>query len=305
PEIESIAIADRDVTYINNRNSGSLKWEGKPEDQSVIVSQLRADEDLTSVFDLKMDRGRWFSQDNIGDKNNIIVNETAVKTLGIPEPVIGLWSSFQGREGQIIGVVKDFHFDDFHQSIAPLVIWYNGGRGPIILAKLQAGKLAQTLIRIEQKFEQSFPGKPFEYSFLDDTFLQMHQADMKARTLLQIFTGIIVFISCLGLLALTIFDAQRRQKEMAIRKVLGANLLKVIQQLAKNYMIYIGMAFMLAIPIAFYFLQKWLENFAYHIEVSIWMFLIPGLTIFSIAMLTMGYHIVKVARTNPVNSLRQ
>ncbi|WP_422081567.1 ABC transporter permease [Ulvibacterium sp.] len=305
PEIESIAIADRDVTHINNRNSGTLKWKGKPEDQSVIVSQLRADEDFTSVFDLKMDRGRWFSRDNIGDKNNIIVNETAVKTLGIPEPVIGLWSSFQGREGQIIGVVKDFHFDDFHQSIEPLVIWHNGGRGPIIMARLQASQLSQALFRIEEKFEHFFPGKPFEYSFLDDTFLKMHQADIKAKTLLQIFTGIIVFISCLGLLALTMFDAQRRQKEMAIRKVLGANLVKVIEQLTKNYVIYIGLAFMLAIPTAFYFLQKWLENFAYHIEMSIWMFLIPGLAIFSIAMLTMGYHIVKVARTNPVNSLRQ
>ena len=303
--IESIAIADRDVTNVNNRNSGTLKWEGKPVDQSVIVSQLRADEDLISVFDLKLDRGRWFLPENTGDKNNIIVNETAVKTLGIPEPVVGRWSSFQGREGQIIGVVKDFHFDDFHQSIEPLVIWHNGGRGPVILAKLQAGELAQTLVRMEQKFKRFFPDKPFEYVFLDDTFLQMHQADIKASALLQIFTGIIVFISCLGLLALTVFDVQRRQREMAIRKVLGAGMAHVVEQLVKNYVTYFSMSFTLAIPIAFYFLQKWLENFAYHVEISVWMFLIPGLIVFSIAMFTMSYHSVKVALTNPVNSLRQ
>lgn len=305
PEIESIAMADRDVTNINNRNSGSLNWEGKPEDQSVIVSQLRADENLISVFDLKMDRGRWFLSNNISDKNNIIVNESAVKTLGIPEPVIGRWSKFQGREGQIIGVVKDFHFDDFHQSIEPLVIWHNGGRSSIILARLQASKLSKTLILIEQKFKELFPDKPFEYSFLDDAFLQMHQADFKASVLLQILTGIIVFISCLGLLALTVFDAQRRQREIAIRKVLGAGMVIVIEQLTKNYVIYIGISFLLAIPIAFYFLQKWFENFVYHIELSIWIFLLPGLIVFSIAMLTMSYHSVKAALTNPVNTLRQ
>ncbi|MEM9141885.1 MAG: FtsX-like permease family protein [Bacteroidota bacterium] len=302
--IRSLAIADRDITKVDNRNSGSLDWEGKPEDQSVIVSQLRANADLVSVFDLKMEQGRWFLPGNLGDKNNIIVNETAIKTLGIPEPVVGRWSSFQDREGQIVGVVKDFHFDDFHQSIEPLVIWHNGGRGPILLAKLQAGQRAAALLQIQQKFERFFPDKPFEYSFLDDTFLEMHQADMKAGALLQIFTGILIFISCLGLLALTVHDVQRRQREMAIRKVLGASMVKVVQELARNYMTYIGIAFVLAVPIAFYFLKKWLENFAYHMEISFWLFLVPGLIVFSIAMLTMGGHSVKAALMPPVKTLR-
>ncbi|MCB0629908.1 MAG: ABC transporter permease [Lewinella sp.] len=305
PEIESIAITDGNVTNIDNRNSGTLKWEGKPEDQSVIVSQLRADEDLISVFDLQLKGGRWFSSDNSSDRNNIIVNESAVKRLGIPEPVVGRWSSFQGREGQIIGVVKDFIFTDFHQSIEPLVIWHHGGRGSIIQAKLEPGGLNETLSRVEHKFKQFFPNKPFEYTFLDQDFQQMHLADIKASVLLRIFTGIIIFVSCLGLLGLTIFDAQKRRKEIAIRKVLGANVLNILEQLSRHYLLLVGMAFLLAVPVAMYFIRRWLENFAYHINVSMWIFLIPGVLVVLIAVMTMSFHSLKAAIVNPIHALRQ
>ncbi|MEM6631587.1 MAG: FtsX-like permease family protein [Bacteroidota bacterium] len=305
PEIESIAITDRNMANINNRNSGSLDWEGKPEDQSVIVSQLRADEDLITVFDLKLKKGRWFSLENTHDRNNIIVNESAVKILGIPEPVVGRWSSFQGREGQIIGVVKDFIFADFRQSIEPLVIWHNGGRGPIILAKLQPDNINQTLAQVEEKFKQFFQDKPFEYTFLDQTFQQLHQEELKAGVLLRIFTGIIIFISCLGLLGLTLFEAQKRRKEIAIRKVLGANVLNILEQLSKHYLVLVGMAFLFAVPIAMYFIQRWLDNFAFHIEVSIWIFILPGVLACLIAIATMSIHSLKAAIVNPIHALRQ
>lgn len=305
PEIESIAIADGTVADISNRNSGALSWEGKPENQSVIVAQLRANEDLIAVFDFKMAEGRWFSADNSTDRNNIIINETAIKEFNIPEPVIGRQSRFQGREGQIIGVVKDFIFSDFHQAIEPLVIWHNQGRDHTILAKLQADNINQTLTQIESEFKQFFPDKPFEYTFLDDTFQQMHQADIKASFLLRIFTGIIIFISCLGLLGLTIFDAQRRSKEIAIRKVLGASVLNILEQLSKRYIILVGLAFLIAVPIAAYFIQRWLENFAYHIDLSYWVFIIPGIAAILISVAVMSFHSLKAALTNPVKALRQ
>ena len=303
--VESVAMADGTVADISNRNSGSLSWEGKPEDQSVIVAQLRTNEDLISVFDLKMARGRWFSPENSHDRNNIIINETAIKEFNIPEPVIGRWSRYQGREGQIIGVVKDFIFGDFHHASEPLVVWHNQGRGRLILARLQANNADGVLKEVEGQFKRFFPDKPFEYTFLDDAFQRMHERDLKTSALLRTFTGIIIFISCLGLLGLTIFDAKSRSKEVAIRKVLGASVLNILEQLSRRYIILVGAAFLIAVPIAAYAMQNWLENFAYRIDLSWWIFMIPGIVAILISVAVMSFHSLKAALSNPVDALRQ
>ena len=304
PEIESLAITDGELNHIVNRNSGSLDWEGKAQDQSIIVSQLQADEELLSVFQLKMAHGRWFLPENTSDKNNIILNETAIKAFNIPEPVIGRASHFQGREGQIIGVVKDFIFTDFNQAVSPLVIWHNGGRGTNLLARLQAGKVDQTLGQVEVAFVRLFPDKPFEYTFMDDSFRQLHRAYAQAGFLLNMFTGIILFISCLGLFGLTVFDAQRRSKEMAIRKVLGAGIPHVLKQLSGQYLLLIGFAFFVALPISFVFIQQWLQNFAFRIEISWWTFAIPGVAVLLVALFAMSFQGLRVALANPADSLQ-
>ncbi len=303
-EIKSIAITDRSIADISNRNSGSLSWEGKPADESIIVVQLKADEDLNAVFDFEMIGGRWFSSDNTSDRNNIIINESAVREFNIPEPVVGRASRFQGREGQIIGVVKDFIFADLHQEIEPLVIYHNRGIGQFLLAQIQGDNISNTITQVESKFKQFFPDKPFEYTFLDDTFQQMHQADIKMGLLLRIFTGIIIFVSCLGLLGLTIFDAQRRGKEIAIRKVLGAGIPNILGLLSKQYIILVGLAFLIAAPVTIYFVQNWLENFAYHINLSWWIFVIPGFVAILISLVVMSFHSFKAALVNPVDELR-
>lgn len=303
-EFESIAITDGNVADISNRNSGSLYWEGKPKDQSVIVAQLKANEELITVFDLEIKRGRWFEPNNTNDRNNIIINETAIETFNIPKPVLGRKSSFQGREGQIIGVVKDFIFADLHQNIEPLVIWHNQGRGHTLLAKIHSNKTHLALTQLKKSFKRFFPNKPFEYSFLDDTFQQMHQADTKAIALLYVFTIIITFISCLGLLGLTVFEATRRKKEVAIRKVLGASLANITTNLSKHYFMMVSLAFLIAIPIALYFVQKWLHGFAFRVDLSLWTFIIPGITALVISIITMSFQSIKAAIANPVDALR-
>lgn len=303
-EFEAVAITDANVANIHKRNSGTLSWEGKAKDQSVIVSQLRANADLHSIFDFEMEEGRWFTNDS-KDFNNIIMNRTAVREFDIPEPVVGRASSFQGRDGQIVGVVEDFIFSDLHSTIEPLVIWHNQGRGSMLLAKVQPIGINQTLVKVEGIFNEIFPEKTFEYTFLDQSFRQMHEADLKLNVLLRIFTGLLLFISCLGILGLTLFEAQRRRKEIAIRKVLGAGVFGILKQLSKQYFLLIAIAFLIAMPVAAFFIQKWLNNFAFHIDLQWWFFIIPGISAALIATAAMSFYNMKAALANPVHDLRE
>ena len=304
-EYKAIALADGNVANIMNRNSGSLWWEGKPADESFIVSQISANEDLISVFNFEMITGNWFSSENSSDKNNIIINESAIREFGIPQPVVGRSSKFRGREGQIIGVVKDFIFSDFHQSIQPLVIWHSSDRGSTLMARIQTENIQETIAKTEAKFKTFFPNHDFTYTFLDDTFAQMHQAEVKASFLLRIFTILIILISCLGLLGLTVFDAQRRRKEIAIRKVLGASIINIIGQLSKIYLTLVGIAFLIAVPISLYLMQNWLQNFAFHINISWWILIIPGILAVTLSGIVMSFQTFKAASTNPIKALRR
>ncbi len=304
PEFEAVALTDGSVSHIDNQNSGSLSWAAKPANLTTNVYQLRADEELLSVFDLQLAEGRWFSPDLASDQENIILNETAVRRFNIPQPVIGRKSSFQGREGQIIGVVKDFNFENLHESIEPLVIWHHSGRGHTILAKINAENTTEALQKAEAQFGALLPGIFFKYTFLEETFQQMHEADAQIGLLFQIFAGLLIFISCLGLFGLTVFSAELRIKEVGVRKVLGASVANIVQLLSKDFLWLVFLAILIAIPIAGYFVNHWLQSFAYHIELQWWMFAIAGVLALLIAFVTISFQSVKAALANPVASLR-
>lgn len=301
---ESVVSTDGSLAEINNQNSGSLYWEGKPEDLVPNVHQMRANEDLPEIFDLKMTGGRWFSDARKADQNNIIINESAVKIFGIPEPVVGRRTKFQGREGQIVGVVKDFNFGSLHQAVSPLVIWSAEGRGHKILARIGSNDLKSTMVQAEELFKKFLPHIEFEYSFIEDDFTALHEADNKVGTLFLLFAALLIFVSCLGLLGLAVFASERRVKEIGVRKVLGASIANIVTLLSKDFLKLLFIALILASPIAYYFMQNWLENFAYHIQMQWWIFVSAGVVAIVVALMTVSIQSVRAAMANPVESLR-
>ncbi len=304
PEIESVALAENAISNITNRNRGSFSWDGKPADMSVIVHQITANEDLISVFDLEMTAGRWFSGDLETDQINYIINETAAKNFNIPEPVVGRKATFHNGPGQIIGVVKDFHFASMRESIEPLVISHNSNRGRSILARVNGENATVALKKAEEIFNSFLPGIPFQYHFLDESFQKMHENEAKMSLLFLVFAGLLVFISCLGLLGLAIFAAENRVKEIGIRKVLGASVGSIIGLLSKDFLKLVFIAFVFAAPITWYAMQQWLKNFAYRIELPWWIFVLAGIIVTGITIIVIGFQSVKAALANPVDSLK-
>ncbi|MEO0341444.1 MAG: FtsX-like permease family protein, partial [Bacteroidota bacterium] len=304
PQFTSVAMTDNPISNINNRNSGGFQWEGQAADQSVNVAQFRVNQDLQDLFGLEMEQGRWFDAELQTDRNNVILNETAIKQFGIKEPVIGTKTTFQQREGTIIGVVKDFNYSSLREKIEPLVIWHNDGRGTNILARVEGENINEAIQVAEAKFNEILPGLQFEYQFIDEAFQKMHTADIKMSQLFKVFTGILVFISCLGLLGLAVFAADRRVKEIGVRKVLGASIGNIVSLLSKDFLKLVLVSFVIAVPVGWYFMKEWLNNFAYSSPLYWWIFALAGFLAISIAFLTVSTQSIKAAVANPVQSLR-
>ncbi|MEM6316023.1 MAG: ABC transporter permease [Bacteroidota bacterium] len=304
PEFEGVAMTNGSLVQINSSTAGNLDWDGKPADESAPIFTLQADESLLSVFDLQMTDGRWFDKALASDKNNVIINEAAAATYDFPRPLVGSTIKFRGKSGKIIGVAKDFHFKSLHEKIDPLIISYNGEFKNTILAKVNGKTGPAALEKAQQQFATFFPDTPFDYTFLDDTFEKMHESEAKVTFLFQIFAGLLLFISCLGLFGLATFAVERRIKEIGIRKVLGANTQIIVRLLSKDFLQLIVLAMVIAAPIAWLITQNWLNNYAYHIEIQWWVFLVIGSGTLLLALLTVGTQGVKAALMNPAEVLK-
>lgn len=305
PGVEAVSAAEAPLTNITNHNQGGFSWEGMSPDYQAIVAQLSADSKLKDLYELQLSEGRWFDQVNNADRFNVVINEQAVAQFAIPEPVIGRPVKFRGREGKIVGVVKNFHFDDFHQAIEPLVIWNNMGRAPRLVARLSGHQIDQTLAKLNETFHEQLPAFIFDYQFLDESFERLHAKDVKAGFLFSIFAGLLIFISCLGLFGLAVFAAEQKTKEIGIRKVLGASVISIVGLLSQNFLKLVFWAFLVAIPLAFWGTDQWLNRFAYRVDLPWWVFLLSGLVMMLIAFFTISLHSIRAASVNPVESIRQ
>lgn len=280
------------------------------------VTQLMVDFDYIRTLGLQIVAGRDFSKDMGSDKDHAwIINETAVKQFGFgtPEKALGatlFWHPWGASDqdslkiGQIIGVVRDFNYKSLYDKVAPTVLQVFPDAAWKVAVKLQSQNLGKTVNRIQQVWNKFCPGYPMEYKFLDENFEEMYKGEDKLRSLLFIFTSIAIFIGCLGLFGLAAYSAERRKKEVGIRKILGATTSAVALTLSRNFIQPVIVSLLIASPVAWYFSNKWLENFAYRITVSWWMFAIAGVLTISIAFLTISFQVVKAALANPVKSLR-
>jgi putative ABC transport system permease protein len=282
-----------------------------PESQSTrIVKTLRYDVDYNYLptLGIQLAAGRNFSKTYGTDSTGIILNETAARTLGWAKNALGHTVSRANNEGKIatyrvIGVVKDFHFKSLHEPISPLVMVL-GNTGGTVIAKVKAKDIAGLLASLKTQWNQFTTDAPFTYAFLDERFNATYRAEQKTGLILGIFAGLTIFVACLGLFGLATFMAEQRTKEIGVRKVLGASVPGIVGLLSKDFLKLVGVALLLAVPVAWYVMNQWLQNFAYKIDIEWWMFALAGILAVGIALLTVSVQSVKAALMNPVKSLK-
>jgi ABC-type antimicrobial peptide transport system permease subunit len=301
--VEDITTASGNIIDIKSSHSGSLDWDGRPEDFNPTVAQMAVEHNYSKVFGLKMQSGRWFEENSGTDKENVVLNEAAVKKFGIKNP-IGKRFHFHGNKGTIIGVVRDFHFKSLHEVIGPLVLFSDGNWRSGVYIKPVKGKEKEAISAAEKLWAEFIPERPLEYHFLNETYERLYKSEQRTATLFNAFAIVAVFVSCLGLFGLAAFAAEQRTKEIGIRKVLGASITSITVLLSSDFLKLVGIAFIVACPLSYYFMNKWLQDFAYHINIEWWFYAVIGILIIAVAIATVGYQSIRAALTNPVKSLK-
>jgi putative ABC transport system permease protein len=279
--------------------TGEMKMMGQP------IFQVGLD--FVTHFDLDLVAGRTYSREHPTDSSQaLIINEACAKQFGYARPadVVGKKFSQWGRQGVVIGVVKDFNFTSLHRDIEPLTLPFEAYASRYLTLKVKSDNMAETIKAVHEVWARIVPHRPFLYSFLDDEFNKQYQADFLFRRLFTTFSCLAIFIACLGLLGLATYTAQQRTKEIGIRKVLGAGLGNIVGLLSKDFIKLVIIAIIIATPIAWYTMNQWLEGFAYRMEIQAWIFILAGGIALSIAVLTISYQSIKSAVMNPVTSLR-
>lgn len=271
----------------------------------ITTKNVRVDEDFFPTYDIPVIAGRNFSKSvSTDDSLAFIINETAAKAYGLTTPEEGINKDFAygGVTGKLIGVVQDFHFESLHQDIIPIV--FHQGRSNAISVKIAGNNIQEGLQQIEKVWNEFLPNRPFEYEFLDQRYRQLYETEQSQSQLFTIFSGLAIFIACLGLFGLATFNTLQRVKEIGIRKVLGASVPTILGLLSKEIVMLILIANLIAWPIAWIFMNKWLDTFAYHIEMNLLIYIVSGVIAVLVALITVSTQTVKAAMTNPSNTLR-
>ena len=298
------------ASIVDDRGNQPVKvsWTGYPEQQEPTDAvMIWADEDYAEMANLTLVAGRWFDPANAADKYNLILNETAVKAFGLEEPVVGTSFSegvMYEQGGVIVGIVKDYHHKSLHEQIDPIVFTLDPFGAPSYLVKANAGSVTQALDHARKVWNDFTPEQPFKYTFLDEEFDRLYKDDRKALMLSLTFGGLSILLSCLGLLGMITVSVLQLTKEIGIRKVMGASVSGIVALLSRDFVKLVGIAILIASPIAWYTMNRWLADFAYRIDIEWWMFGLAGLMAVVIALLTVSFQAVKAALMNPVESLR-
>ncbi len=303
PDISSVGVA-------SNLPGDELSVEmvipdGTPEDDELpTVRVIRVDENYLSTLHIALNEGRNFSR-QFNDSASFIINETAVKALGLENPV-GTYVTNQTRDlhGPIVGVIKDYHFASLHNAMEPLVLEYNPSWTAFLLVKLKGGKIQETLNSLEEKIHELVPDYLFNYQFLDDRINLLYQDEAKMSTLFEFFAAFAILIACLGLFGLSAHASEIRTKEVAIRKTIGATVSQLVQLLSREFMVLVIIGNIIAWPLAWWGMQRWLENFTYHIPIHWSVFVIASVLSVFVAVFTVSYHAIRTALANPVDALR-
>jgi putative ABC transport system permease protein len=248
--------------------------------------------------------GRDLSREFPSDATSAyLVNETLAELLGYEDP-IGKAVTLYDRKGSIVGVIKDFNYKSAHKKIEPLILRIDPRRDQYVYVRIEGGNVPGSLAAIEEMYKKHIPELPFTFAFLDDSLNGLYQSDRRTGRIFSYFTILAIIISCLGLFALASFMIEQRTKEIGVRKVMGANLPRITILLTRDFLKWIVVANVIALPTAYFAMQVWLNNFAYRTAISIWTFVLAASFALAIALATIGYHSIKAARANPADCLR-
>ncbi len=300
PEVMGVTISDALPLDVRSRfiNQAFEGEDGQTVKMDICFDYV--DYDFLDVFKIEMAQGRNFSKDFSEDKSAVIVNETAVKQLGWTNPI---GKKLPGRdEYNVIGVVKDFYFASLHQKIAPMMFLLR--EGARIAVRVRPGNVQKTVALLKSVFERNTQTQPFDFFFLDDRFNELYKKDQRTGEIFGYFSLLAIFIACLGLLGLASFTVERRTKEIGMRRVLGASAYRIVTLLGKEYIRLVIIANFIAWPVGYFAMKKWLQNFAYRIDLNIWMFILAAAVALAIAFVTVSYQTLTAASANPADTLR-
>jgi hypothetical protein len=304
PGIKQITRISQTPTQIEN-GTGGVEWEGKDPTTKPMFTWVYAGYDFTETMGLKLVAGRDFSKNFATDSVGYLLNESALAKIGFKGDPIGKPITMWQRKGTVIGILKDFHFNSIHTPINPMIVhlgenesWGN------ILVRIEAGKTKEALGSLEKLTRKLNPKFPFSYQFTDEQYAKLYKSEQMVSKLSTCFAFLAIFISCLGLLGLAMFTAGQRTKEIGIRKVLGASVTSVFNLLSREFLLLVFISLLIATPIAWWAMSKWLEDFAYREPISGWVFVVAGLAAIIITLLTVSFQAIKAAISNPVKSLR-
>jgi len=302
PGIVNASSIGHDMTGHNSGTFG-IWWEGKAEDDKTEFENVGVNYEMMQTLGIQMKEGRLFSKDFSADSSKIIFNEAAVKFMGLKDPIgktIKLW----GEDMQIVGVARDFHFESLHENVKPLFFRLSQGDTYIIMVKIAAGKEKPVLASMGELYKKYNPGFSLDYKFLDQEYQAQYAAEQRVASLSKYFAGLAILISCLGLFGLAAFTAERRLKEIGIRKVLGSSVFSIVYLLSSDFTKLVFAAILIALPVSYLITDYWLDSFALHINLQIWYFFGAGLAAIVIAWLTVGMQAVKAANVNPLECLK-
>jgi len=301
PGISDVTRASSNIIQLGGQ-TGSNDWDGKGKNETMMVRPMAIDKNFMSFFNMQMQEGAVFSG-SVGDSTHFILNETAVRTARIKDP-IGKRFKLWDVEGTIIGVAKDFHIASMKNKIEPVVFMYAPQKMGAIYIKTTGKDAPKAIAAVEKEWKQYNADFPFSYMFLDEVFNNLYKTEQRTGTLFNVFALIAILISCLGLFGLATYTAQVRKREIGVRKVLGATVPGIIRLLASDFIKLVAVAIFIAVPVSWYMMNKWLQDFAYKTEIGWMVFAFAGFTAIAIALATISFQAIKAAIANPVKSLR-
>jgi putative ABC transport system permease protein len=308
PLVQSVSASSHPPHQIGS-NSGGVNWEGKDPDMQTLISMSGVDFDYVETMGIEMKSGRSFSKDFPGDAAHdtvasFLINEK-MEQLMDKENVLGMSLSFMGYKGPIVGVMKDFHYQSMRSVIEPLAIaivprdWWG-----FIYVRVKPGDLKQTMKQLEKSWNRIMPSYPFEYFFVDDEFDNMYRSEERMGTLMNYFAVLAILIACIGLFGLANYTAEKKTREVGIRKAMGAPVHSILILFSKEFIQLLLIAAVISCPAAWYLLLSWLKSFGYHTSLNIWIFVGAALGALFIALLAITFQAIKSAQTNPAETLK-
>ncbi len=287
-----------------NNNTSGLEWEGKNPDDIILFENVAVNFGMQQTLGVQMAEGRFFSEEYPTDTSKIIFNETAIRIMNLKNPVgqhVKLWGRY---DLEIIGVVKDFHFQSLHDGVNPLFFVLSPERTWTVMVRLEGGREKTTLDALTKFYNNYNPGFTFEYRFQDQEYAKQYESEQRVAVLSGYFATIAILISCLGLFGLATFTAERRLKEIGIRKALGSSSTNIVILLSKDFTKMVLLSIMIGLPASYWLLDQWLQRFAFRTPLEVWYFIGAGIIALVIAWITIASQAIKAANVNPVTCLR-